>query len=104
MTIPPNTAPTVTANITGVTPIAGHSYTMVCSVNGADNLNATIEHEWRDQSSTSIGHSYNLTFNSLSLSDAGWYTCKATITSSYLVEQIIAMDTHVLVIESMLPF
>ena len=67
---------------------------MTCSVSEADNLNATIEYEWRDQSSTSIGNSKNLTFNSLSLSNAGRYTCKATITSSYVVEQIITTDTH----------
>ena len=96
------TAPTVTANITerGVIPNGGHSYTLTCSVNGTDNLNATIDYEWQDQSSTSIGYSNNLTFNSLSLSDAGQYTCKVTITSSYLVEQILTTGTHNVVFQS----
>ena len=97
-----NTAPTITATITdkGVTPNVGHSYRITCGVFGADNLNATIEYEWRDQSSTLIGYSNNLTFNSLGLSDAGRYTCKATITSSYLVEQTITTDTHDVDIQS----
>ena len=95
-------APIINISITdgGIAPNVEQSYVMTCRVYGAENLNATIEYEWRDHSSMLIGHSNNHTFTSLGLSDAGLYTCKATITSSYLTERINTTASHNVTIQS----
>ena len=62
-------------------PIAGQSFSLTCSVTGADSAAPTISYQWfRGQSL--ITSSSVLSFDSLFLSDAGQYRCVATVALS----------------------
>ena len=83
---------TVTISNGGATPNAGQSYTLTCSVSGANNFNPA--YQWRKDSSTIDGETEPiLSFTSLMLVDAGEYTCQVTVSSSYLNEDIIVSNT-----------
>ena len=65
------------------------SISLECVVDGAENLNAYISYRWTKNNGThteilvEYRTSLILTFSPLSLSDAGHYTCNATIDSKY---------------------
>ena len=69
------------------------SNTLTCDVSGADNLNPTITYQWtRNDGSTQtpVGTDSNtLTLSPLRLSNAGDYTCTATVSSTLLNNDII---------------
>lgn len=95
--------PTITVQITDgeVTPSIGHGYTLTCSISGAENLNDTLPYyEWRSRGQLLSSNSSTLHFYSLKLSDAGRYTCQASVTSNYLHEPITMVESHNLVIKS----
>ena len=96
------TAPKIQIMITGsdkVKPIAGQSYNLTCSVQGAKNLDSSITYQWikndiiRQNSST-------LSFSPLRLSDAGVYTCRVTVSSDYLDNDLTANSSISLNISS----
>ena len=68
--------------------------TLTCDVSGADNLNPTITYQWtRNDGSTQtpVGTSSNtLSLSPLRLSNAGDYTCNATVSSTLLNDDIPA--------------
>ena len=81
------TVPMVTVQISdsGVTPTAGESYALTCSVSGAENLNSSTTYQWtkNNGTQTQVGtKSSTLNFLSLRLSDTGQYSCLATVTVS----------------------
>ena len=58
--------------------MAGQSFSLTCSVTGADSLAPTISYQWfRGQSL--VTSSLILSFDSLFLSDVGQYRCVATV-------------------------
>ena len=73
----------------GDTPAAGQSYSLMCTVTGAESLNADFSYTF---SQTNLGqttvaamsNSPTLTFDPLVLSDAGQYSCEVTVSSSFL--------------------
>lgn len=72
-------------------PTAGQSYSLVCTVNGADSLNATITYQWfkTNPSQTQLGiNSHILTFDPLVVSDAGHYSCEVIVSSDRLSRDI----------------
>ena len=87
--------PDVTVMIT--TPgsaVVGMSYTLTCTVSGADNLEATITYAFTGPNSVSgTGTSLQLPLT-LDLNDAGRYTCTATVSSGLLTNNLTLTDTE----------
>ena len=71
------------------------SYTLTCTVSGADNLGATISIEFTGPNTASgTGTSLELPLDPLDLNDAGEYTCTATVSSGLLTNNIVRIDTE----------
>ena len=94
-------APNISVQITtSGAPLLGQSgYSLTCGVNGAGNLNPTITYQWIKNNGTQaqiqIGANPKvLSFSPLRLSDAGQYTCQATVSSPYLNDSITMMASH----------
>jgi len=70
------------------TAVAGQSYSLSCSVSGADSLNPTsTTYHWYNESSnprSQVGTTSTYTLNPLRPYHAGYYACEVTITSPYL--------------------
>ena len=83
-------------------------YSLTCEVTGDENLNPTITYQWtRDNGNTQtqVGtNSNSLSFSSLSLSDAGQYTCSVTVSSLYLNNNVVvsSSNSEVVMLESKL--
>ena len=94
--------PVITAMVSGGTPAVGESYSLTCTVTGADRLNPTIAYQWfKDNTVVSGGTQSTLSFSSLSLSDAGQYRCDVTVSSTLLSRSIAEMsNTHDLTLQS----
>ena len=85
--------PIITAMVSGGTPTVGESYSLTCTVTGADRLNTTITYQWfKDNTMVSGETQSTLSFSSLSLSDAGQYRCDVTVSSTLLSQSIINMS------------
>ena len=74
-------------------------YFLTCDVNGTENLNSSITYQWTKNNGTQIqtqlgADSKILSFSPLMLSDAGEYTCQATISSPYLNDNITVMNSQ----------
>ena len=84
---------------------AGEEYSIICKVNGADNLDAEFHLMWIAQNKSEVasqrrndGHlSHNFTAD---IADAGLYTCIANITSSYINSSLIVNTTMNITIQS----
>ena len=74
----------VTANLN--TPLmVGNDYTLICDVAGADNLSPMITYQWtRDGEMVPDINSMTLGLSPLQLSQAGEYTCCASVGSTLL--------------------
>ena len=68
------------------TPMAGSTYSLTCSVTGAERLTgSTITYQWfKDGVMVSGQTMETFSFTPLSFSDAGGYSCQATIMSDLL--------------------
>ena len=82
------TAPSVSVVITPTdTAVVGQSYSLSCSVSGADSLSPTSTYRWYNESSnprSQVGTTSTYTLNPLRPYHVGQYTCEVTITSPYL--------------------
>ena len=79
------------------------SNTLTCRVFLTDNLCPSITYKWTKNNITVIqlGTEPNaLSFSPLRLSDAGQYTCQATISSLSLSRDITVMGSHDVIIQS----
>ena len=96
--------PVISAMASGGTPTVGESYSLTCTVTGADQLNATITYKWFKNNTMVSGETQStLSFSSLSLSDAGQYRCDVTVNSTLLSQSIIKMsNTQDLTLQSKL--
>ena len=67
-------------------PMAGSSYSLNCTVTGAERLNgSTITYQWfKDGEMVSGQAMKSYSFARLSFSDAGGYTCRVTLMSDLL--------------------
>ena len=77
-----------------------NGYSLMCGVTGTENLNSSIAYQWTNSSGAEIGTDKMFLFSSLRVSDAGQYTCRATVSSPYLNSDITMMDTHDIRIQS----
>ena len=82
-------------------------YSLTCTVNEAEHLNVSITYQWTKNNGTQTqlirkneADPRVLSFSSLRLSDAGWYTCQATVSSPYLNNDITMMDTQDVILQS----
>ena len=83
--VPSSPEPVITAMVSGGTPTVGESYSLTCTVTGADRLNPTISYQWFKDNTVVSGETQStLSFSSLSLSDAGQYRCRVTVASALL--------------------
>ena len=68
-------------------------YSLTCTVTGAEKLTdagAMVTYQWLKNSAVVSDQTMaNLSFSPLTFSDAGSYTCQATVTSSLLVSGTI---------------
>ena len=95
--------PTISAQITLASLLEGYSIT--CNVNGAEDLKQSISYQWTKNNGTQIQMQVEsdprvpslLLFR---LSDVGLYTCQATISSPYLLDNITIMATQHVTIQS----
>lgn len=93
--------PTISVRITtaGLPIVGEHAYSLTCIANGAENIIPSVTYHWfknyGTQTQLQVGFPANtLFFSNLSLSDAGRYTCLATISSPYLDDDITATGSH----------
>ena len=95
-------APAISVPITAsqATPVLGQIYSLTCDVTGAENLSPSITYQWTKNNGNQIGTNENFSFSSLRLSDAGQYTCRATVSSPYLSGDITMTGTHDIRIQS----
>ena len=90
---PSSPEPVITAMISGGTPTVGESYSLTCTVTGADRLNPTISYQWFKNTAVVSGETQStLSFSSLSLSDAGQYRCDVTVSSNLLSQSVMNMS------------
>ena len=89
----PNITVTVVDDI--ATPMAGSMYSLNCTVTGAEGLtDSTTNYQWFKNGEVVSGQIMEtLSFASLSFSDAGGYTCQATVMSSLLSGNITMSST-----------
>ena len=70
----------------------GESYTLHCTVLGADSLNGTINLRWSKSRTLELesgnGKHLPLLLMNLELSDAGQYICNTTVISPYIRDSI----------------
>ena len=82
--------PSITVSIASSvsTPMVGSMYSLNCTVTGAERLidaGAMVTYRWLKNGAVISGQTMaTLSFSSLTFSDAGSYTCQATVTSSLL--------------------
>ena len=97
-------APPISAQITTSSSdslLLGQSgYSLTCGITGTENLSPSITYQWTKnngtQDQTQIQNDEGnprVSFSHLRPSDAGQYTCQATIRSPYLIDDIIVMNT-----------
>ena len=74
---------------------------LTCTVSGGDNLSPTITYQWTRNNSVTVGtNSRTLLLSSVGLSDAGNYTCHATVTSGLLTNSITISDSQIVMVQS----
>ena len=78
----------------------GESLTLDCAISGVDNLEEKTILQWRGPSRTILeSTSPRLELSTVSFSDAGIYTCTATVSSPYLNKDILENDTASVVVQ-----
>ena len=79
----------VTVNLNTPLMVGQTGYTLTCDVSGADNLSPTITYQWaRDGETVPDSNSRTLGLSPIQLSNAGNYSCRATISSALLNNDI----------------
>ena len=77
----------------------GQNYSLICNVTvtGADTGDPSITYQWtKDNGTQTLGTDRVLSFSPLRLSDAGQYTCQATVSPCSIIE----MDTQNVILQS----
>ena len=81
----------VTVIVASDSAMVGSMYSLTCTITGAERLtDAVVTYQWRKNGTVvSDQQMATLSFSSLIISDAGNYTCQATVTSILLSNPII---------------
>ena len=84
--------------ITAATPMVGSMYLLNCTVTGAERLTdagAVVTYQWlKNGAVVSSQPMATLSFSPLTSSDAGSYTCQATVNSSLLSDPITTASAN----------
>jgi hypothetical protein len=75
------------------TPTAGESYSLTCTVSGADRLDYMASYQWRKDGNVLVGETaVALSFSPFRLLHAGQYTCEVTVgnTMFSITREIVA--------------
>ena len=73
----------------------GNNVTLFCNVSGSEIVNFTIHYQWMKNNTTRVQpgtNSNSLSFSPFRLSDVGQYSCLVTASSSYLDQDVTAID------------
>ena len=62
--------------------MVGSMYSLNCTVSGAEGLTNAVTYQWFKNEVMVLGQTMALSFSPLTFSDAGSYTCQATLTPS----------------------
>ena len=85
----------------GSTADIGMTFSLSCLIFGHENLaNTSVQYQWLRSDLALDDNSSILTFPSLKLSDAGYYTCRVMINSIYLFNQLVSNGSYKLVLKS----
>jgi hypothetical protein len=74
--------------------------TLTCGVSGAGNLNPMTIFQWTRNGGGEVGSSRIFTISSAGLSDAGNYTCSATVNSNLLINDITVSASQIVMVQS----
>jgi hypothetical protein len=74
--------------------------TLTCGVSGAGNLNPSTTYRWTRNGGGEVGSSRIFTISSAGLSDAGNYTCSATVNSNLLRNGITMSASQIVMVQS----
>ena len=80
----------ITSSTTG-TPTAGETYSLDCSVSGTSN---PATYQWFDNNGTELANTTQLQFSPLRASEAGMYTCRATVEGMVVMERNATVDIN----------
>ena len=90
--------PTITISIisSAATPVVGSIYSLICSDTRTGSFtDATVTYQWFKNGAVVSGQMMaTLSFSPLAISDAGNYTCQATVTFSLLTDPIITASSN----------
>ena len=92
--------PTITVSVASSvsTPMVGSIYSLTCTVTGSGRLTdagAMVTYQWLENGVVVSGQTMaTLSFSPLTFSDAGSYTCEATVTSSLLSAPITTPSSN----------
>ena len=99
--IPP--APSITVSVTPNlnTPlmVGQTDNTLNCGVSGADNLDPTTTYRWTRDGGREVSRSSTLPLSPVGLSDAGNYTCHATVNSNLLTNDVIRTANQIVMVQ-----
>lgn len=98
--VPSTSVPPIFATITGstTTPTVGQSYTLTCTLSGVENMLQDSIYQWK-KNGVIIDHIEQiLSFSSLTLSDAGKYSCTVTVnTIEYSATKNVSLQGRLIV-------
>ena len=83
---------TVSVSASSAFPLEGNQYALTCTVSGQESLtSSSVTFQWLRDSSTVQGPNTNnrLVFNPVDRFDNGTYTCRVTVSSSLLNNDIV---------------
>ena len=91
----------VTANLNTPLMVGQTGNTLTCGVTVAGNLNPMTTYQWTRNDGSTVGTNSNMfTLSSISLSDAGVYTCRATVSSNLLSNSITTSGNQTVIVQS----
>ena len=95
-----HTVPLVKVHISGGGVVEfGESHVLDCAISGANNLEENIAFQWRGPNrAREESTSAQLALSTVGFSDAGIYTCTATVSSPYLNKSIRDNDTTSIIV------